>query len=69
MIQGSSQLREATTAKVMLAVMPIEIASERRTILAIFQRDMSHPLHGWREPDSSVSYCRTGTGIVRLTNG
>ena len=53
--QGSSQLREATTTPVMIvAVMPVESASESMMILAIFQRDMSHPVSDGKA-DRSVS--------------
>jgi hypothetical protein len=41
--QGSSQLREATTATIMLAVMPIESANERKMILAICHFDIARP--------------------------
>jgi len=40
---GSSQLREATTTTIMLAVMPIESATESTMILASFHFDIARP--------------------------
>ena len=40
---GSNQLREATTIPIMLAVMPVESASESAMILTIFHVDIARP--------------------------